>query len=467
MIMLDAVTIAREVNAGRLDPVAVTEAFGAVIATRNGQLNAVIGFDIEKVMSDARALAKRIEAGASLPLAGVPVVVKDNIYVAGQTISQGSRHFADFRPAEDAIAVERLRDAGAIIIGIGNCPEFACKGQTNSPHNGIARNPWNTTLTPGGSSGGNASALAADFAPIALGTDAGGSGRRPAAHTGTVGFKPSLGAIPYGPGFPEPFFNISVIAPMGRTVSDVIAVFEAVAGASARDPDSIVINANTGTFDPTHLRFAFSSKLGLDVPVDADVSDAVDAGIEQLRRAGWPIAPSDPSWPIGLSETALMPLQTAGLAALYGAAFMQERERALFDPDVAAQIEAGLTVTGSDVAAALEASRLIKLSASAFFGQYDLLICPTTPCVAWSVDRLGPSHIGGIAVPPRGHAVFTPFFNHALTPAISIPCGYGRNGLPVGLQIIGRRGADWLVLQAARVAEAALASINARSMGLA
>ena len=461
MISLDAVTIARGVNAGRLEPVAVVEAFDVVIKQRNGALNALVGYDVETAREDARAVSKRIKAGAQLPLAGVPVLVKDNIFVAGRTISQGSRLFADFKAPEDAIAVERVRKAGAVIIGIGNCPEFACKGQTNSPLHGIARNPCDPSLTPGGSSGGNAAALAADFAPIALGTDAGGSGRRPSAHTGTVGFKPSFGAIPYGPGFPEPFFNISVIAPMGRTVSDVTALFAAIAGIDPREPDSIAINPQCGVFDPTRIRVAFSPKLGLDVPVDSDVMEAIAEGVEKLRAANWRILPSDPSWPSHLSETALMPLQTAGLAALYGTTF--KRDASIFDPDVAAQIESGLAFTGSDVAAALEASRLIKVSAANFFGQHELLICPTAPCVAWSVDRLGPTHIGGVAVPPRGHAVFTPFFNHALTPAISIPCGYGRDGLPVGLQIIGPRGADWLVLQAARVAETALASLNART----
>ena len=160
-------------------------------------------FDPELARSEAQQVRARIAAGERPALAGVPVVVKDNIWVAGRRIAQGSRLFADHVAPQDAIAVARLRRAGAVIIGIGNCPEFACKGVTNSPLHGVARHPLDLRLTPGGSSGGNAAALAADFAPIALGTDGGGSGRRPPAHTGVVGFKPSLGAIPYGPGFPR------------------------------------------------------------------------------------------------------------------------------------------------------------------------------------------------------------------------------------------------------------------------
>ena len=221
MIELDARSIAAAVNARTLDPVEVAETFIARIAERNPSLNALCAFDPATARSDAQQVRARIAAGERPGLAGVPVVVKDNIWVAGRRIAQGSRLFADHVAPQDAIAVARLRRSGAVIIGIGNCPEFACKGVTNSPLHGVARHPLDLRLTPGGSSGGNAAALAADFAPIALGTDGGGSGRRPPAHTGVVGFKPSFGAIPYGPGFPEPFWGIAVLAPMGRTVGDV------------------------------------------------------------------------------------------------------------------------------------------------------------------------------------------------------------------------------------------------------
>ena len=153
-----------------------------------------------------------------------------------------------------------------------------------------------------------------------------------------------------------------------------------------------------------------------------------------------------------------MAIQAAGLAALHGEAF--KTNRAAFDPDIAVQIERGLSLSGAEVAAALEASHLVKRSLAAFLADFDLLLCPTAPCVAWDINRLGPSHIGGVEVLPRGHAVFTPFFNHALTPALSLPCGQGRGGLPIGLQVIARRGADRMVLAAASQAEAALASIN-------
>ncbi len=460
IVTSDATTIAREVNAGRLDPVDVVDAFQAVVASRNAEINALVRYSPESARAQARYVATRTRADEKLPLAGVPLVVKDNLFVEGVAISQGSRLFADHIAPHDAIAVERARAAGAVIIGIGNCPEFACKGQTNSPLHGTARNPHDRSLTPGGSSGGNAAAIAANFAPIGLGTDGGGSGRRPAAHTGIVGFKPSFGAIPYGPGFPEPFWGIATIAPMGRTVADVTALFDAVAGVDLRDPDSIAIKPRRTDADMATLRIAYSPRLGLEVPVDDDVVAAIDTAVEYLRQSGWRIEIAAPQWPVGLKEDALMPLQAGGLAAIHGDAFRKGASR--FDPDIAAQIERGLGLTAADVGAALEASAAIKRAVGYFFGDYDLLLCPTAPCVAWSADRLGPTHVGGQAVGLRGHAVFTPFFNHALTPAISIPAGTGRTGLPVGLQIIGRRASDWCVLQAAAAAELILATRNAR-----
>lgn len=457
MLRLGARDIAAAVSASKLDAVEVTEAFLARIEKANPALNALVRFEPEAARREASDVSRRARDGERMPLAGVPVVVKDNVWVGGRRIAQGSRLFADHVAPEDAIGVARLRKAGAVIIGIGNSPEFACKGVTNSPFHGTTLHPLDDRLTPGGSSGGNAVALAADFAPIALGTDGGGSGRRPPAHTGTVGFKPSFGAIPYGPGFPEPFWGIAVLAPMGRTVSDVALLFDTIAGPHPRDPESIPVDA-AAPADPSRGRIAFSPKLGLAVPVDPDVARAIDTAIGALTDAGWTIERADPQWPDGFSETAVMPMQAAGLVALQGEAYRLDPDA--FDPDIRAQIERGLELTGADVALALEASQRIKRTVGSFFQAYDLLLCPTAPCVAWPHTRLGPERIDGVEVGPRSHAVFTPLFNHGLVPAISIPCGQGRDGLPVGLQIIGRRGQDRRVLAAAALAEAHLARLN-------
>lgn len=457
MLRKSAREIAAAVNGKAADPVEVTDVFVARILERNPSLNALVRFDPQIARGEALDVRRRMQAGETMPLAGVPVIVKDNIWAAGRRISQGSRLFADHVAPEDAIAVARLRQAGAVIIGIGNSPEFACKGVTNSPLHGPTQHPLNATLTPGGSSGGNAAALAADFAPIALGTDGGGSGRRPPAHTGTVGFKPSFGAIPYGPGFPEPFWGISVLAPMGRSVADVAALFDVVVGADARDVESAAIEARSAS-EPRQLRVAFCRDLGLGAPIDSDVEAAIADGVDRLAKAGWKIEHTEVQWPTGIGEASIMPLQAAGVAAIHGEAWRRTPD--LFDPDIAVQIERGMSLTGADVGRALEASAAIKRTVAQFFAGYDLLLCPTAPCVAWPLTELGPKKIGGVDVPPRGHAVFTPLFNHALVPAISIPCGRGRDGLPVGMQIASRRGRDRTVLAAATEAERILAPIN-------
>ncbi|WP_315753675.1 MULTISPECIES: amidase [unclassified Bradyrhizobium] len=426
------------------------QALARIAAARD--LNAVVTTDPARTRAEADAVDARVAAGEAMPLAGVPIVVKDNIWVEDWRITQGSRLFADFIAPEDAIAIARLRRAGAVIVGIGATSEFACKGVTTSRLFGPTVHPQDRQLTPGGSSGGPAVAVAAGLVPLAIGTDAGGSSRRPPAHVGVVGFKPSFGAIPYGPGFPEPFWRISVIAPIATDVGDARLAFEIMAGADPRDPDTFDVAVADHA---TPLRVAFSPRLGLDVAVDGDISAGLQRAVDRLRAGGMPIVDKDPVWPAGLAEDAVMPLQHAGLAALYGDAF--HNDPAQFDPDVAKQIERGLGLTGADVARALEASAQIARAFASFFTQAGVLLAPTVPCVAWPFTQLGPSKIGGKSASPRAHAVFTPYANHAGVPAISIPCGTNVHGLPFGLQLIAARGCDRLLLDVAADAEQILA----------
>ncbi|WP_108517100.1 amidase [Bradyrhizobium algeriense] len=418
-------------------------------------LNAVVTVDTERSLSDAATIDRRLQLGESMPLAGVPVVIKDNIWVDGWRVTQGSRLFTDFVAPCDAIAVERLKKAGAIVVGMGATSEFACKGVTTSLLFGPTRHPLNPELTPGGSSGGPATAVAADLVPLAIGTDAGGSSRRPPAHVGVVGFKPSYGAIPYGPGFAEPFFDISVIAPIARNVADTALAFEVMAGPDVRDSASALVESADA--ESSELRIAFSPKLALDIPVDPVITERLEAIVEHLGEKGLRIVRRDPVWPQGATEEALMPLQHVGLAGLYGAAF--QKDPAQFDPDVARQIERGLSLRGVEVTAALGASAAIRAAFAAFFCEFDLLLAPTVPCVAWPLVQLGPKMVDGKEVSPRAHAAFTPFVNHARLPAITVPCGHDRSGLPFGIQIIARRRRDWMLLHAAMRIEAEIRTL--------
>lgn len=454
---MNAREIAAAVSARRASTVEITrDALDRIAAAK--ALNAVVTVDAERSLAEASTIDRRLQLGDAMPLAGVPVVIKDNIWVEGWRVTQGSRLFADFVAPRDAIAVERLKKAGAVVVGMGATSEFACKGVTTSLLFGPTRHPLDPELTPGGSSGGPATAVASDLVPLAIGTDAGGSSRRPPAHVGVVGFKPSYGAIPYGPGFAEPFFGISVIAPIARNVADATLAFEVMAGPDARDSDSAPIE--DGDIDPTDLRIAFSPTLALDTPVDPVVAERLNAVVEYLGRQGLQIVRRDPIWPPGATEEALMPLQLAGLAGLYGAEF--QKDAGQFDPDIARQIERGLSLRGVEVTAALCASSAIRTAFAEFFRETDVMLAPTVPCVAWPLVQLGPKMIGGKEVSPRAHAAFTPFANHARLPAISIPCGCDASGLPFGIQIMARRGQDRFLLRVAQRIEREVASMPSR-----
>ncbi len=453
----DALTLARWIRSGETSAVEAFDAVAARIAALNPALNALVRFDPDTGRAEAREADRRLRAGDPAPLLGVPFTVKDNLWVAGQRVSQGSRRFEGFVAPQDAFAVARLREAGGVFAGITNCSEFACKGVTVNKLFGATKNPYDLALTPGGSSGGAAAAVAAGLAPLALTTDGGGSTRRPASHTGVVGMKPSAGLVPHPTGFAEPVFGNAVVGQMARRVADVVALLDAVARPSLADPQGLPAAVwSREAADPARLprglRIAFSPRLGLDVPVDPDVAAALEATAAALEREGFRVERADPAWPAGAGESALMPLQLAGLAALYGEALQRGEWDA--DPDIAAQIEAGLKLTGAAVANALFARDAFYRSFDAFFTQHDLLLTPTTPCTAWPFTQAGPAAIAGVPVGPRGHAVFTPLVNHCFLPGCSVPVGLDRRGLPIGAQVIGPRFADARVLALAGRLEA-------------
>jgi aspartyl-tRNA(Asn)/glutamyl-tRNA(Gln) amidotransferase subunit A len=451
---LSARQIAAQVNAGDASAVELCDAALAQIEAINPGLNALVNVEREVAREDARAIDARIRGGEHLPLAGVPIVVKDNLWVRDRRITQGSRLYADFIAPRDAYCVERARAAGAVIAGISACPEFACKGITDSPLWGATRHPWNPALTPGGSSGGAVAAVASGMVPLAIGTDAGGSTRRPAAHCGLVGMKPSSGLIAHPWGFTEPNFGFSVIGTIARDVEDCALLFGAMIGHHPQDPLSVPM-----AIDPLEnldrppsrtLRIGVSLDLGCGFAIDADVADTISAAIAVLHRDRWRIDDAVPAWPSGTGEYPLLGLQQAGLAALYGEA--AARDPGVFDPAILEQIEIGKQHTGPTIAALLLMRDRLHTALAGFFERCDLLLCPTAPVTAWPIEQAAPTAIGNKPATARGHAAFTPLFNYCGVPACSVPVGLVR-GLPVGLQIVGRRFEDALVLRFARVVE--------------
>ena len=447
-----AATIAAAVRTGKAKARDVAEAAIARVEARNKDLTAIVDFNPAEARTAADSVDARRRQGFDGPILGVPYTVKDTTWVAGRRVTNGSLLYKDFIPPRDALAVERLKNAGGVFLGMTNTPEMAAKGHTENKVYGPSRHPMNTALTPGGSSGGAAAALAAGFTPIALGTDGGGSGRRPASHCGVVGLKASAGAIPSPFGFGGAYGPLyGVVAPMGRTVADARAAFEAMAGPDPRDPHSVAL---LDVPPPANPRIAVSPRLGLDVAVDADVMAAIAVAVSKLRAAGWRIEDADITWPEGTNEGAFGAVNAAASALLFGEREAQDKN--LFGDNVTGLIERGRTVAGTDVVAAFRFADACARAVATFFTEYDYLLTPTTACVAWPVEQPYPRIIENREAGPRGHAAFTPLFNLALTPGISVPCGSGRDGLPVGLQIVAPRLHDRPLLAMAQRAEMAL-----------
>ncbi len=451
--------LAQRVNACEHSALEVAQAICERVARLEPQLNAFADFDPDVPLAAARTVDQRLAAGESLPLAGVPFTVKDNLWLGGRPATFGSHLFADFVAPRDSWCVARLRALGAVPLGVTNCSEFACKGVTSTPLHGHTRNPWDLTRTPGGSSGGAVAAVAAGLGPLALGTDAGGSTRRPAAHTGLVGMKPTLGRVPNPWGFDDPNHLVSVVGQIGRDVEDVAWMLDLLTAWEPADPLSspsfAAPDAMASLKQPLpKLRFAYSPQLGCGIPVDTDVRQAIETAVARLRAAGWAIEDADPRWPEQQREYPLIELQHAALAQLFGDAWRRTPER--FDPDIGAQIELGFSITGARIAELFRLRERQHARLTEFFAGFDALLCPVSPVEAWPIGLSGPKEIGGLPAGPRGHAAFTPLFNYTGVPAISIPCGSGCNGLPVGLQIVGPRFADARVLQLAWHAEQVL-----------
>ena len=456
LTQLSAREIAAGIRSKKFSAREVTQATLTRIEAINPRLNAIVDCDREGALIAADAVDRRVAASESLPFAGVPITIKDNIWVGGRRVAQGSRLFARFIAPRDAWCVARLKALGAIVVGITNCSEFACKLVTTNLLHGATRNPWSPDVATGGSSGGAASAIAARLGVLAIGTDAGGSVRRPAAHCGVVGMKPSTGLVPQIHGFDDPNFGVSVIGQFGREVEDVALLLEALVAFEPTDPWSVPLGGQIHMVrtvkraPPLSLRIAWSRRLGRNLPVEPDVMTALVAIVDKLRAEGYTIEEDDPVWPEGMDLAPNLPLQQAGLARLFGND--ANTRPSLIDPDLLAQIKLGQQRSGVEIINAFALREQIQIRVAEFFQRYDLLLCPTAPVTAWPVTEPYPREIESQAAEPRSHAAFTPLFNSAGVPACSVPVALVR-GLPIGLQVVGPRHEDARVLQFSRLIE--------------
>jgi aspartyl-tRNA(Asn)/glutamyl-tRNA(Gln) amidotransferase subunit A len=449
-----------EVMSGALTLVEIADALMGRIEALNPTLNAFVDADRHDVACQIASIEVLRASGQSLPLLGAVFSIKDNLWLGGRPATYGSPLYRDFVAPHDSACVARLKAMGALCVGVTNSAELACKGYTSNPLHGVTRNPWDLGVTPGGSSGGAAAAVAAGLAPLALGTDAGGSVRRPAAHTGLVGFKPSHGAIPDPQGFVDPSQSISDIGVLAKNVEDCAWLLDALIHVDRRDPRSLPIGTlgRTPAFTAAlndeaaqRWRVAVSADLGCGFSLDADVAEAFEALVAGLSDTDIEIVRASPQWPAGTGEYPLLQQQQAALAAHFGE--KQTLHPGWFGVGLSEQIAEGRKVSGADYARDEWRQRELYRALMDFFEGFDLLLCPTAPVEAWAIERDYPVTIGGQPASSRGHAAFTPLFNYCQVPALSLPFALGRRGLPLGVQIVGPRLADVDVVTFARYLE--------------
>ncbi len=435
-----------------LSPVEVAERLLTRIERLDGELGAWCHLDPQRTLDEAATSAARWAAGTPRGrLDGVPVGVKDVFLTEGWPTLKGSVVVDPTGPwPDDSPCVSALRRNGAVLLGKTTTPELGWKGVTDAPATGVTRNPWDPARTPGGSSGGSSAALAAGMVPLALGTDGGGSIRIPAAFAGVAGIKPTWGRVPHWP--VSPYGGLAHAGPMARTVADVALMLDVLAEPDHRDPAALLpdgvdhLAALAGGV--AGLRIAFSPTLG-HVDVDPEVARLVAAAVDTLADLGAQVEEADPGFadPVDLFSV----LWNSGAAQATRADTPEQHD--LRDPGLREISADGRRWSALDYLDALDRRGALAVQMGAFHERFDLLVTPTLPIAAFGA---------GLEVPDTwpGHRwmSWTPFtypFNLTQQPAASVPCGLTLAGLPAGLQIVGPRGADALVLRAAHAYETA------------
>lgn len=467
LCFLPAIELAARIRRRDVSPVEVVGAFLERIAARNTIVNAYTLVLADQAMAAARLAEAAVMTGGPLGrLHGLPVAIKDLDDVAGVPTSMGSLAVQNRVPARSSIFVERLLDAGAIILGKTNAPEFGHKGTTDSPRFGPTSTPWAIGYNAGGSSGGSAAAVADGMATLAQGTDGGGSVRIPASFSGVVGFKASFGRIPSvtrpdGFLWGHPFVHIG---PLARSVADAVLMTQVMAGPHARDPLSLPAhstdyqNAAAGS-----VRIAYSPKLG-NFPVDAGVAAVVRDVVIGLSSGGLAIDEVEVAMIPHHSQLAALWVRTIGVH--YGAIAEHWKREGLdllgdhadeLTPDFRAMLEASYRVSAVEHVLDDVLRTQVFDALEDVLERYDVIVCPTLaiPPMRNATDghTRGPTEINGEAVDPLIGWCMTYPINFTGHPAISIPAGLNEEGLPIGLQIIGRRHADETVLAVAAAIE--------------
>jgi len=459
---MDAVKLAASIRARALSPVEVIDA----MLERMNRVEPHLHAFCTPAPELARAEAKRIEADILAGrdpglLAGVPIGIKDLIFTRGIRTTAGSVAYRDFVPDQDDIAVERLRAAGAIIIGKTNTSEFGYSATGHNPLFETTRNPWNLAMTPGGSSAGAAAAVACGVGPLALGSDGGGSVRIPASFCALYGIKPSMGRIPLYPGARDERYpgvsgweSLECYGPIARTVAGAALMLSVLAGPDSRDRHSLPgegidwLGCVRG--DIKGARVAYSADLGYAAVDPAVAQIARDAALVFESELGCHVEEANPGWSdpaAAFAATMIAETDLRGMRAMiveHGARISSHMVDLLTRPWSAEDF------TDANIARKAVANRMAR-----FMTKYDLLLTPTSCVAPFPILMQGPDKIAGLYVRPESFLAFTIIANLTGQPAATVPAGWTKDGLPVGLQIIGRHLDDPMVLRASAAFETA------------
>jgi amidase len=442
--------MAAALRAGEISARELTQAHLDRIAACNPAVNAVVTLTAERALAEAAAADARFAAAEELPpLHGIPMAHKDTHTTAGIRTTKGSPILADNVPDTDELVIERLKRAGAITLGKTNVPEFGAGSHTFNPVFGATRNPYDLGRSAGGSSGGAAAALATGMHPLADGSDMGGSLRNPASFCNVVGLRPAPGRVPTWPD-EAAYSTMNVRGPMARTVSDVALLLSVMAGPDDRSP--IAIDVPGAVFDVglerdlRGLRVAWSPDLGGTIPVDAAVTAVLEERVRVFEDLGAVVERADPD--LRGADEVFRTLRAWFFAMSLGTLMTRHRDR--MKATLVGNIEEGRRLTGADVARAEILHSALYQRMRVFFESWDVLALPVSQVPPFPVDLEYPTEIAGVAqgsyIDWMRSAYLISAFGH---PAMSVPAGFTPDGLPVGIQLVGRHRGELALLQAA------------------
>ena len=460
---LTAVQLQGQIIRREISPVDLMTDCIAEIEAQNPHINAVVTDNFELATELAQNAEAQVLAGAPLgPLHGLPVLVKDLADTKGLRTTYGSKCFANHVPSADAIVVEKLKSAGAIVIAKTNTPEFGAGANTTNAVFGVTRNPYDTKLTSGGSSGGSAAGLACDMAPLAVGSDLGGSLRIPASFCSVVGMRPSPGMVP-SKSHVCGFSPLWTDGPMARTVEDLALMLSAISGFDTRDPLSspasqLSLDGMRNALDLTALKLGFSADLGVAL-VDNDIRSVFESRKPLLTRQFQ--TATELNLNMSAATETFKTLRAESMFATFGDLVAQKAD--LIGSNVVQNVQDAQSYSLMDTAKANASHTQIYRAFQNIFDEVDVLICPATAVSPFRVEQNHPETINGQTLDSY-YAWYAITWALSLTgcPIATIPCGADHNGMPFGIQIVGRRYGDLEVLKVAQALEAAL---NAAGQG--